>query len=355
MRTKQLKSCVASAGLVAVLALASACGSADSGSGAGKTSSNADTARLTTTVKITLLYTPSIQTSPAFVAQAKGYFKDENLDVKMEPYTGASAAAMPLLATGKADAISTSTSPGFFNGVANSTGVKLVLDGGVPKVGGPLAAFMVRTDGTVKTVADLKGKKIGLVGGIQTLSGFYLSELLKQAKLTVSDITPVDLDFASGIVALDNGAVAAMLQIQPGVQQEISSGKYKILGDMDAVLSKGAGTGVIFGPSLLKDNRQAGIALTRALQRASATDLQGDYLANAAIAKIIADGTGSTVAAVQTLPAPKFDPTLKINPSVYDSLQTFWISVAALTYAKPAAADAVIDQAMFNDAVKSKK
>jgi NitT/TauT family transport system substrate-binding protein len=335
-----------------VFALVVACG----GSEAPTTSSSGaeEGARLTETVKLTYLYSPSLTSAPAYVAAAKGYFKDENLDVKMEPFTGDSATVIPLLATGKADAIGISPNPALFNGIVNKIGVKFVLAAGKPLPGTPTAAYIVKTNGAVKTVADLKGKKVALVGGAATASGYYLSELLKQGNMTINDVEVVNLDFASGLAALDNGAVSAAIQQQPSIQREINTGNYAILGNMDTVYANGSGSGVLMGPTLLNTNRQAGAAFIRALQRASATDLQGDYLQNPDIAKIIADATSATVKDTQTIPAPKWDPTLKIDATIYDGMQKFWLTLGALTYKAPIKSSDVIDQELVDIAIKTK-
>jgi NitT/TauT family transport system substrate-binding protein len=338
---------------IAILTFATACGGSQAPSGAASSGSD-EGAKLTETVKLTYLYSPSLTSAPAYVAAAKGYFKDEHLDVKMEPFTGDSATVIPLLATGKADAIGTSPTPALFNGIVNKIGVKFVLAAGVPLPGAPTAAYMVKTAGAIKTVADLKGKKVALVGGAATASGYLLSELLKQGNLTIDDIEVVNLDFASALAALDNNAVSAAIQSQPSIQREINTGNYAILGNMDAVYANGSGSGVIMGPTLLNTNRQAGAAFIRALQRASATDLQGDYLQNADIAKIIADATSATVKDTQSIPAPKWEPQLKINPAIYDGMQKFWLKIGALTYKSPLASSDVIDQKLVDTATKSK-
>jgi len=335
---------------VAALTLA-ACGNGTDSAGEGEETT--DSSPLAKTVKLTYLYSPSLTNAPAYVALAKGYFKDEKLDVTMKPFTGDSAQVVPLLATGKADVIGTSSSPGFFNGIVNNVGVKFVAAAGVPRPGAPTAAYVVRNDGPIKKVADLKGKKVALVGGAASVSGYLLSEVLKQGGLKFSDVEVVNLDFDSALGALDTGAVAAAVQSQPNIQREVSSGDYSLLGDWDEIYANGSGSGVIFGPTLLKENRQAGTAFLRAIQKAAADHLQGDYLKDPDIAKIIADATASTVEVTQTLPAPTFAADLAINPKVYESIQEFFLSIGALTYKDPLRSDAIIDQALVDAAKKS--
>jgi NitT/TauT family transport system substrate-binding protein len=354
MRTRQIKAIVGIAAAAALCVLAAGCGSGGT-SASSKPSTSDDTRPLTETVKMTYLYTPALTVVPAaFVAQAKGYFKDEHLDVTMTPFTGDSATVVPLLATGKVDAIGTSASPGFFNGIANNTGVKFVLSGGNSKPGAPTSQFLARANGPVKTIADLKGKKVALVGGTATVSGYYLSQILAQGGLTLNDVEVVNLDFPSGLAALKTDAVALALQTAPTYQNLVKSGDFIPIGNMDPLYAQGSPSGIILGPNLLSQNRRAGIAFIRALQRAASTDLQGDYLQNADTAKAIADGLGTTVAAAQVLNGPAFDPALKLNPLVFTAAQKFWVGIGALTYKTPLAITDVIDQGIVDSALKSK-
>jgi len=337
--------------LMLVALIAAACGSSDSGGPADEVS---DGKPLTSKVKITYLYTPATTSAPAYVALAKGYFADENLDVTMKPFTGDSAQVVPLLATGKADAIGTSSSPGFFNGIVNRLDVKFVLSGGLPQKGAPTAALLAKSNGPVSSVTDLEGRKVSLVGGAETVSGYYVDELLKQGGLTIDDVEVVNLDFPSGLAALKNGAVDAAIQFAPNIQNLVGSGAFTTVGDMDAVYAKGSPNGVILGPALLKDNRRAGVAFVRALQRAASTDLVGDYLKDPDIAAAIATGMNIPVGDTQSLAAPVFDPELAIDPGGFESVQRFWLDLGALSYDKPLPRARYIDEKLVTTATETK-
>lgn len=338
------------AALVATALVLAGCGSDDE---SGSSTPKDETAPLTDTVKVTYLYTPSLTSGPAFVAKAMGYFEDEHLDVTLEPFTGSSASALPLLATGKADAIGTSASPGFFNGIVNDVDVKFVLSGGSPVPGAPTSQFLALADGPIKSIEDLKGQKVALNGGAETVSGYYLNELLKQGGLSIDDVEVVNLDFEAGLAAVDNGAVAATLVQAPTWQALTEDGSHIALGDMDPVYANGQASGVIFGSNLLKKDRQAGVALARALLRAASTDLQGDYLSNDKVVAALAEGLGSTVDDVKRLTPPVFNPELTLNPEVFQAAQKFWSGIGALTYSDPLTNDQVIDKEIVDEALSS--
>jgi NitT/TauT family transport system substrate-binding protein len=331
---------------LAVVAVVAGCGSSDpkneaaaKAAGGGTGAVAADAAPLDQVVKLNVGTSPTLNAAPLFVAQAKGYFADEHLDVTIVPgITG--VVAQPQLATGRMDAAYVGASVAFFNGVAGGQDVKFAVGAGQTKLGcTPTCAgsgFVVLRDGPIKDVADLKGKKIACNAGAAGTSGFYLSQLLKQADLTLDDVELVDLLLPDGLAALNNGAVAAAIDSGAGMTQHIApSGPYDLVGDMDKVLANGNGGGFIFGSRLIKSNRQAGVAFIRALLKAVRVDLQGDWLADPAIIDILAKATGSPTAVIKASPVPVFDHDLAQTTKVLADMQAFWRSQGQLlTYPK---------------------
>ena len=59
----------------------------------------------------------------------------------------------------------------------------------------------------IKTVADLKGKKVGFIKN--TTAHYFLSQMLTAAGLKWSDITPIEITTADGVTALKAGSIDA--------------------------------------------------------------------------------------------------------------------------------------------------
>lgn len=59
----------------------------------------------------------------------------------------------------------------------------------------------------IKSVADLKGKKVGFIKN--TTAHYFLSQMLTQAGLKWSDITPIEITTADGVTALKGGSIDA--------------------------------------------------------------------------------------------------------------------------------------------------
>jgi putative hydroxymethylpyrimidine transport system substrate-binding protein len=126
--------------------------------------------------------------APLFVALEKGYFADAGLEVELI------APADPndppkLVAAGKFD-LAVSYQPQLHVQVA--AGLPLMRVGTL--VATPLNALVVAGDGPVRSLADLKGAKVGFsVGGFEDA---LLRAMLATAGLSLEDITLVNVNFS---------------------------------------------------------------------------------------------------------------------------------------------------------------
>lgn len=172
--------------LAGIVALAlPACGSggaAESGSGGGKT--------VTFGVSAPAPGGNMLQLS---TAQAKNYFKEEGITVK-PVFLGSSGAVVQALASGKVQ-IGTSTPELVLQAVEKGQAVKMFYNWTTRNV----AQFAVLPDSPVRSVADLKGKTVG----VQELSAGP-AQLAKAAAVNAGLDPATDLEF----VAVGTGAPA---------------------------------------------------------------------------------------------------------------------------------------------------
>lgn len=125
---------------------------------------------------------------PVIVADKLGYFKDEGLDVEIVAPADASTPPK-MVAAGQADLA-----------ISYQQQVHLDVHEDLPliRVGtlvdSPLNCLMVRDDGSVKAIADLKGKKIGYsVAGVEET---LLGTILGQHGVKLSDVELVNVNFS---------------------------------------------------------------------------------------------------------------------------------------------------------------
>jgi putative hydroxymethylpyrimidine transport system substrate-binding protein len=139
---------------------------------------------------------------PLVVAREKGFFAAHGLDVDLVPPADPSAPPR-LLAAGQAD-VAVHYQPNLMLDV--KAGLPLVRFGTLVET--PLNTVLVRADGPVKTLADLKGRRIGYsVAGIEEAA---LSAMLGAAGLSLSDVELVNVNFAL-TPALLSGSVDATI------------------------------------------------------------------------------------------------------------------------------------------------
>ncbi|WP_442793839.1 ABC transporter substrate-binding protein [Pannonibacter sp. SL95] len=140
--------------------------------------------------------------APLVVAKQKGFFAAEGLEVELiEP----ADPSMPpkLVAAGQAE-IAVSYQPTLHAQI--DEGLPLSWIGTLVET--PLNSLIVLEDGPIKTLADLKGKKIGF-----SVSGFedaMLGQMLKSQGLAITDVELINVNFALS-PALLSGQVDAII------------------------------------------------------------------------------------------------------------------------------------------------
>jgi NitT/TauT family transport system substrate-binding protein len=161
--------------------------------------------------KIRIGYWPVAAGLPFFAAIEKGYFKEAGLDVEAIKFAGAQQVMEAMLAgrsdgssngTGSANlAIGEIAQPGLFKIFAtNPSNAKFVLD-----------EFIVPKDSPVKTMADLKGKKVASGPGIQNVT--LAKTMLERAGATGA--TVIELPIGQHVAALVAGQVDACYTLEP--------------------------------------------------------------------------------------------------------------------------------------------
>lgn len=125
---------------------------------------------------------------PIIVAQENGYFADEGLNIEIVPPADPSAPPR-LVAAGQAD-LAVSYQPQLHLQIHEGLPLKRV----GTLVATPLNCLLVLQDGPIKTLADLKGKKIGFsVAGVEEA---VLGAMLNAHDVALDDIEMVNVNFS---------------------------------------------------------------------------------------------------------------------------------------------------------------
>src|SRR5262249_25872920 len=114
---------------------------------------------------ITVGATSSTSDAPIYIADKKGYFRDEGLDVKVTNFRSAADMVAPLGA-GQIEAGAGSASAGLYNAVARGIKIKIAADKASSPPGYGGTKILVRKDyvesGRYRSLQDLKGMKFAM-------------------------------------------------------------------------------------------------------------------------------------------------------------------------------------------------
>ena len=180
---------------------------------------------------------------PLTIAEERGYFKDEGLDLKIVDFAGGSKALQAVVG-GSADVVS-----GAFEHTVNMQfkGQPMrafVLQGRAPQI---VLGINPKTMPKFKGIADLKGKKVGVTApGSST--NVVVNFLLARAGLKPSDVSIIGVGASQGAVAaMRSGQIDALSNLDPVITLLQRSGDLKVAADLRVVTE----SDLIFGGPML--------------------------------------------------------------------------------------------------------
>jgi NitT/TauT family transport system substrate-binding protein len=209
---------------------------------------------------------------PLTIAETQGFFKAEGLDVTVADFAGGSQALRAVVG-GSADVVS-----GAFEHTLNMQAKgqpmrAFVLQGRAPQI---VLGVNPKTLPNYKSLADLKGKKIGVTApgsSTNVMANFVLAK----AGLKPADVSIVGVGAGNGAVAaMRSGQIDAISNLDPVITLLQRSGDLKIVSDTrivaeaDKVFGGPMPAGCLYAPQGFVEKHPATAqALTHAMVRAS--------------------------------------------------------------------------------------
>lgn len=208
---------------------------------------------------------------PLTIAEQLGYFKAEGLEVEIPDFAGG-AKALQALVGGSADVVSGAYEHTINMQSKNQPIVSIVLQGRAPQI---VLAVSNKTMPDFKSIADLKGKKIGVTapGSSTSMMAAYV---LAKAGLKASDVSFIGVGASAGaLTAIKSGEVDAMCNLDP-VMTMLERDKLirivsdtRTLKDTQAVYGGPMPAAVLYVPArFARDNPVTCQALANAMVRA---------------------------------------------------------------------------------------
>ncbi len=208
---------------------------------------------------------------PLTIAEQLGYFKDEGLQVEIPDFAGG-AKALQALVGGSADVVSGAYEHTINMQAKNQPIMSIVLQGRAPQI---VLAVSTKTMPGYKSIADLKGKKIGVTApGSST--AMMASYVLAKAGLKASDVSFIGVGASSGaIAAVKSGQVDAIANLDPVITMLQRDNLIKVvadtrtLKDTQAVYGGPMPAACLYTPvKFVQDNPATTQALANAMVRA---------------------------------------------------------------------------------------
>lgn len=218
---------------------------------------------------ITVGYIPIGDCLQLYVAEDKGFFKEEGITIEKKPMKGGAVIA-PAVESGEVQI-------GWSNAIsiilAHTKGFDFVFltSGALEREDGHrVHSLLVAKDSPIQKVSDLKGKKVAIntLGNINELSMIALADA---NDVDSKQISLVEVPFPQMEAALKNGSVDAILAVEPFVTLSISHGTAKYL---EKSVHKSFGEEFMIGSwfakkSWIEKNPSLAAAFVRAINKAS--------------------------------------------------------------------------------------
>jgi NitT/TauT family transport system substrate-binding protein len=209
---------------------------------------------------------------PLTIAEQRGYFKDEGLDVEIVDFAGG-ARALQAVVGGSADVVSGAFEHNINMQAKGQSMRAFVLQGRAPQI---VLAVSTKTMPNYKSVADLKGKKIGITapGSSTNIMANYV---LAKNGLKPADVSFIGVGASQGAVAaLRAGQIDAISNLDPVMTILARGNDIKIISDTrdvaeaDRVFGGPMPAATLYAPvAFIEKNPNTVQALTNAIVRAN--------------------------------------------------------------------------------------
>jgi NitT/TauT family transport system substrate-binding protein len=176
---------------------------------------------------------------PLTISEQLGYFKAEGLDIEISDFAGG-ARALQAMVGGSADVCSGAYEHTINLQSKNQAVQAFVLQGRAPQIA---MGVSTRNMADYKTLADLKGKKIG-VSAPGSSTNMVANLILSRGGIKASDVSFIGVGTAAGaLTALRSGQIDAMSNTDPVMTMLEQKGDVKIISDTRTL----KGTQEVFG------------------------------------------------------------------------------------------------------------
>ncbi len=211
-------------------------------------------------VKLKAIVLPYTSFGPFFIAQEEGLFSEQNLEVEFVNFDSGTS-PLPLLEQGEVDILGSGPSLGLFNAIGSGSQIRVVADKGYLASDGCTYMALLGSNSWMEknqttTTDSFKGVNISI--DPTNFEAFMFEKVLKETGLELGDVNPQDIAPPALGEAVQNDAVDLISIGDPWIVRLTSGGNASIWKPYQEVVPNMQFGFVLFGPSLFRDNPEAG-------------------------------------------------------------------------------------------------
>lgn len=176
--------------------------------------------------RVVVAHVPIMSFATLYSAIDNGFMAEQGIQVELQRVASGTE-AVGFLAQGQIDVGAIGLAAGTFNAFNRGFDMRIVATAstwGDKHNAMILGAADKMKRGEIKTLKDLKGKRVGIAGGTGSAGAYVVDAGLRTVGLTIKDVQVVSLANADMPVALKNSSVDAGLAAVPFSNQAISEG-----------------------------------------------------------------------------------------------------------------------------------
>lgn len=310
----------------------------------------AEPAPLNPPQKVKMAYVPIMKFAAAYVAADRGLFKKYGLEVELEKVKSGTE-AIAFLTQGSVDVGGIAIVTSLWNSWNRGLDIRIIAPGGLePMKNSPTALLLSKkaADAGVKTLADLKGKRVGAAGGPGSGGEYLVAKALERAKLTIRDVNLVNVGNPDIPAALAAGSVDAALAGPPYSEQAVKSGAATVLA---TDLTPGLMTVAFVGSGkFVKERPDAAERFVVALTEAARL-MQGDKYLSKENLDAYLKYTASTADALKAAHPAVYDPDMSIPLKGLADVERVYRENGRTDYDKPIDLKKVVDERFVDKAI----
>jgi NitT/TauT family transport system substrate-binding protein len=293
----------------------------------------------------------TVSLASVFVAQDKGYFLEQGLELEFEILTAGSD-IMTQVGAGNLHAGSGSGAS-LFNGFARGLDIKIIGSTQQNDPAGEAAnTIVVRTDlldsGAVRELRDLRGRKVA-VNARGVASEYIVDRLVRQDGITVDDVELVSIPFPDMNAALTNRVIDAAFITEPYLTQAETLGVARRIAP-----NQPAGeqiTVLLINTGFVRANPEADVRFMTAYLRA-ARELYGEGWNRDDVVTILEKYTLLPGDIIRRSVKPYIDPNGRINLASLEAQQRYFLEHGFLQYRELIPTSVMVDTRVAEEAVR---